>query len=71
MMDDALMQKIREAVRAFHVICWQGPEWCVPVLVVEGALKKANQLAEEMNSSPEAKRGLRLAGSLSNPISRR
>lgn len=43
---------------AFHVICWQGPEWCEPQLVVEGSAKKAQKVADEMNGSEEAKLGL-------------
>lgn len=43
---------------SFHVICWEGPEWCEPKLVLEGSARKAQNVADEMNASAAAKEGL-------------
>lgn len=42
----------------YHVICLEGPEWCFPTLIVEGSARKAQKVADEMNSNPAAKLGM-------------
>lgn len=35
-----------------HVICYEGPEWCEPLLVLNTTAKKAQRLADQMNNEP-------------------